>query len=75
MAYSYEQPDWTFPPELQSKIREAMVPVAAMHRQRMTTPVPGGPSGGWPGINHAQMKQEIVSARKAVIDQWNRENP
>jgi hypothetical protein len=75
VAYSDNQPDWIFPPELQNKIREAMVPVAAMHRKRMITPVPGRPNGGWPGINHSEMKQEIIAARKAVIDKWNRENP
>lgn len=75
MAFSHDQPDWVFPPQLQEKIRKAMVPVATIHRERMTTPVPGRPNGGWPGINHVQMKQEIVNARRAVIDKWNKENP
>jgi hypothetical protein len=75
VPYSDKQADWLFPPELQNRIREAMVPVASMHRKRMITPVPGNPSGGFPGINHAQMKQEIINTRKAVIDKWNKENP
>jgi|tagenome__1003787_1003787.scaffolds.fasta_scaffold20654648_3 hypothetical protein len=74
MAYSYDQRDWEFPVELVQLIHKRVAPVVKMQRKRSITPVPGGPSGG-PAIGYTQISSELRTARRAAIDEWNKENP
>lgn len=74
MSYTYDQKDWEFPVGLLQLINQRAEPVVLMQRKRSITPVPGGPSGG-PAIPYHQVKAELVEARRAAIDEWNKENP
>jgi hypothetical protein len=74
MAYSYDQRDWEFPIELLRLINKRAESVVLMQRKRSITPVPGGPSGG-PAIGYHQISSELQAARRAAIDEWNKENP
>lgn len=74
MPYSYDQKDWEFPVELLQLINKRAEPVVLMQRKRSITPVPGGPSGG-PAIGYSQIKTELVEARRAAIDEWNKDHP
>jgi hypothetical protein len=74
VPYSYDQKDWEFPVELLRLINKRLEPVVLMQRKRSITPVPGGPSGG-PAIGYDQIRSELRAARRAAIDEWNKENP
>jgi hypothetical protein len=74
VPYSYDQKDWEFPVELLQLINKRAEPVVLMQRKRSITPVPGGPSGG-PAIGYPQIKAELLAARRAAIDEWNKDHP
>lgn len=74
MAVGYETPHNEIPSELRERIEVITSPLARAEMDRLNTPVPGNPHGGFPGVN-INYKATLMKARRAVIDQWNKEHP
>jgi hypothetical protein len=74
--YHHSHSNHHLPHSLQMKLQDAHTAIADIHYREMNTSVPGGPSGGFPGLpNPARIKDDIRRVRQAAIDDWHEENP
>jgi hypothetical protein len=75
MPIKYDTPYHCLPAECREQVEAATAKVAGKLHERLSIPVPGNPSGGFPGLNLQQHKQNVIRARRAAIDKWNKDNP
>lgn len=74
MPIDYKAQDFDMPMELRNRIHIALEDTHKKQMQRLNTPVPGNKQGGFPGLDLVAMKEEMVNARKGIIDDWNAEH-
>jgi hypothetical protein len=69
-------PDHELPADLRQKIDEAHAKLAQKLMDRLNTPVPGNPHGGFPGLHHiTDTRHAIKAMRQESIEKWNADNP
>lgn len=75
MPIPHDAPDEALPRELRIALSKAHSDASFRHHLRLTIPVSGNISGGFPGLNLSEHGQELRSARRALITRFNYENP